>query len=181
MSTTQPTRILAVEIRAARLGYAVFETPKQLRDFGALLFASPRTARRRMARLLHLYRPSVLVLHGVGARYPRDMQARKVTARIARDEARKLAITTARISEPAFKSFFAQYSCRDKYDVAAVLARWHPDLAWRVPPRPKFYDPEPRAMLYFDSIALGVTYLELVCRDRQKHNGANGIFSPASK
>jgi hypothetical protein len=44
--------------------------------------------------------------------------------------------------------------------VAAVLALRFPGLAWRVPPPPEFYDPEPRQMLYFDSIALGLMYLE---------------------
>jgi len=54
MSTTQPNRILAVEIRAGRLGYAVLETPNQLRDFGAAWFDAPVAARSRVARLLRL-------------------------------------------------------------------------------------------------------------------------------
>ena len=161
MSTTQSHRILAVEVRAARLGYAVLETPRELRDFGALLFSSPRRARQRVARLISLYRPAVLVLPGMGARYPRDMQIRKRIIRVARDEARKMKIPVVRVHERGFKSFFGQYSCRDKYDVAAVLAQWFPELTWRVPPKLDFYDPEPRQMLYFDSIALVAAYLEL--------------------
>ncbi len=92
-----PNRILAVEIRAARLGYAVLESPNQLRDFGARLFTSPHDARRRVARLLRTYRPSVLVLAGAGARYPRDMQSRKAVARIGKGEAKKLGIPSVRI------------------------------------------------------------------------------------
>jgi hypothetical protein len=168
MSTIQLTRIMAVEIRAARLGYAVFETSKLLRDFGAAWFDFPAAARSRIARLLELYRPSVLVLRGGSARYPRNMRKRKAIARIARDEARKLAIPVARTSELAFSSYFERHSCRDKYDVAAVLAAEFPDLASRLPLRPKFYDPEPRSILYFDSIALGVSYLRLIGEDNQK-------------
>jgi hypothetical protein len=164
MSTTQHSRILAVEIRAARLGYAIFETPKHLRDFGCAWFDCPAIARSRIAHFLQFYRPSVLVLRGGSARYPRNMRKRKAVARIARDEARKLAIPSARVSEVEFSSSFEQYSCRDKYDVAAVLVAWFPDLAWRLPARPKFYDPEPRSMLYFDSIALGIAYLELIAK-----------------
>jgi hypothetical protein len=181
MSMNQPNRILAVEIRAARLGYAVFETPKQLQDFGAAWFASPRAARSRIARLLRLYRPSVFVLPGAGARYPRDMRVRKAIARIARDEIRKTAIPLVCVSERAFNSFFEQYSCRDKYDMAAAIASWFPELAWRVPLRPKFYDPEPRSMLYFDSIALGVAYLDLASDNKQKRIADDGLLSPASK
>jgi hypothetical protein len=164
MSTTQTNRILAVEIRADRLGYAVLETPTQLRDFGTVWFESHVAARSRIARLIRFYQPSVLVLRGGIARYPRNMRKRKALARIARGEARKVAVPTARVSELEFSSFFEQYSCRDKYDVAAVLVGRFPDLSWRLPSRPKFYDPEPRPMLYFDSIALGATYLSLLAK-----------------
>jgi hypothetical protein len=177
----QTNRILAVEIRTARLGYAVLETSKYLQDFGAAWLDSPMAARSRMSRLLRFYRPSVLVLRGGSARYPRNMRKRRAVARIARDEARKLAVPNARVSELEFSSFFKQYSCHDKYDVAAVLVGCFPELAWRLPSRPKFYDPEPRAMLYFDSIALGITYLEFTSKKEQKHIGGDAILSPASK
>jgi hypothetical protein len=168
MSKDQPSRILAVEIRADRLGYAVFETPKRLCDFGAAWFEAPLAARQRIARLLRLCRPSLLVLRGGMMRYPRNTRKRRLVARIARDEAKKMAIPSVRVSELELSSFFDPYSCRDKYDVAAVLVRWFPDLAWRLPSRPKFYDPEPRPMLYFDSIAPGVTYLEVLSNKRRE-------------
>ena len=180
MNTIKPNRILAVEIRAARLGYAVLETPKQLCDFGALLFSTPRVARGRIARLLHRYQPAVLVLAGAGARYPRNMQSRRAIARIGKNEAKQRGIPSARISEKEFKTFFGQYFCRDKYDIAAVLAKWFPELAWRVPPPLDFYDPEPRQMLYFDSIALGIAYL-LSTQNNKSELTDDRIFSPASK
>ena len=161
MSTTQPKRILAVEIRAARLGYAVFETPKTLRDFGAAWFDSNMAARSRIARLLRLCRPTVLVLRGASRRYIRRSRARRAVVQIAGQEARKLAIPITRITEQEFKSYFARQACRDKYDVARLLAGRFPETAWRLPERPKFFEPEPRAILYFDSIALAAAYLEL--------------------
>jgi hypothetical protein len=181
MSPIQTNRILAVEIRTARLGYAVLETSEYLQDFGAAWFNSPMAARSRMARLLRFYRPSVLVLRGGSARYPRNMRKRRVVARVARDEARKLDVPNARVSELEFSSFFKQYSCRDKYDTGAVLVGCFPELAWRLPSRPKFYDPEPRSMLYFDSIGLGIAYLEFSSKELRKHIGGDEIFSPASK
>ena len=160
MTTTQSNRILAVEVRAARLGYAVFESPKTLRDFGASSFSSAFTARSRVARLIRLYRPSLLVLPDAGMRYPKDMRVRRVVSRIARDEARKAGVPTARVSERIFKSFFEKHSCRDKYDIAKAVAAWFPELAWRLPAPLAFYDPEPSQMLYFDSIALGIVHQE---------------------
>lgn len=181
MSTKLANRILAVEIRAARLGYAVLESPKYLRDFGAATFQSPRAIRSRITRLLRLYQPSVLVLQGAGRRYPRDMRIRKTIARVVRNEAIKAGVSSIRISEQAFKSFFKLYACRDKYEVAALIATWFPELAWRVPPSTlSFYDPEPRQMLYFDSIALAVAYFELSAKSEQSMID-DELLSPASK
>jgi len=160
MSMIQP-RILAVEIRADRLGYAVFETPHQLRDYGASWFDLRGTARSRITRILRLYRPGALVLRGGEMRYPRNTRTRKAIARIAKDEATKAGVTVVHISEQEFNSFFEKYSCRNKYDIAVALAAWFPDLAWRVPREPEYGDPEPRSALYFDSIALGIVHLEL--------------------
>lgn len=159
--TTQPNRILAVEIRAGRLGYAVFETPHNLRDFGAAWFDSNVAARSRIARLLRLCRPTVLVLRGASRRYVRRSRERRAVVQIARQEAKKLAIPITRITEQAFKSYFARHACRDKYDMARLLAGRFPETAWRLPEQLRFYEPEPRPMLYFDSIALAVAYLEL--------------------
>jgi|SRR5579872_5481641 len=158
---TQPDRILAVEIRAGRLGYAFIETPKTLRDFGAAWFDSSVAARSRIANLLGLFQPSVLVLRGASKRYERRSRKRNAIAEIASQEARKLAIPTTRIRERAFKSYFERRACRDKYDIACLLVGRFPEIAWRLPERPKFYEPEPRAMLYFDSIALAAAYLGL--------------------
>jgi len=178
--STQISRILAVEIRAARLGYAVLESTNRLGDFGAASFAIPSAARQRIARMLRLYRPSVLVLHGAGSRYPRDMRVRKSIARIAKDEAKKASVAMAVVPERGFKSFFHQFHCRDKYDIAATVAVRFPELAWRVPPPLDFYDPEPRQMLYFDSIALAIVYLE--SPEKANPNVADdGVLSPASK
>jgi len=109
------------------------------------------------------------------------MGIRKAIVRIARNEAKKRSIPVARLSDRTVRAFFRQYSCRDKYDVAALLATRFPDLAWRLPPRPKFYDPEPGPMLYFDSIALGLAYLERTDENNQISNADGGILSPASK
>jgi len=160
MSTTKPTRILAVEIRAARLGYAVFETPRELRNFGGTWFDSPKVARANIARLFNLYRPSIVVIRGGVMRYPRNMAKRQRIARIVCDEGRKLAISIKRVVSKDFDRFFGSHLCRDKYDVAVTLSQWFPDLARRIPSRPKFYDPEPNSILYFDSIALGIVYME---------------------
>jgi hypothetical protein len=160
MSTNPAYRILAVEVRAGRFGYAVLETPRKLRDFGASEFDSTVTARIRIARLLRLSRPSIVILRGASVRYRQKNRHRRPIIRVVRSEARKLNISVARVSERQLNSFFERFGCCDKYSVAVLLAKWFPEISWRLPAKPKFYDPEPRALLYFDSVALAVAYPE---------------------
>lgn len=84
----------------------------------------------------------------------------------------------AHVADEAFFEYFERYSCHSKYDIAALLATWFPETAWRITPRRKIYQPQPRAMLYFDSAALGVAYLRLE-KETTDENAA--ILSPASK
>jgi hypothetical protein len=157
MSNILPSRILAVEVRSARFGYALFEKPRRLIDFGATSFDSPLTARSRIRRLLQFSHPSLLVL--------RKSLRRKASAQsvvtVIRNEARKCAVPLIFIANRSFKSHYDSHSCRTKYDRAVFIAKLIPEIAWRLPPSRKFYEPEPLAMIYFDSIALAVAHLEL--------------------
>jgi len=178
--STNPYRILAVEVRAGRFGYAVFETTNKLLDFGASEFDSTVTARLRIARLLRLFRPSVVILRGASIRYRQKNRHRRPIVRVMRSEARKLKIPVERIPERDLNSIFNRLGCRDKYDVAVVVAKSFPEISWRLPARPKFYEPEPRALLYFDSVALGMAFLG-ICATSADTQESDGILSPASK
>jgi hypothetical protein len=158
---TSSHRILAVEFRAGRLGYAVLESPLRLNDFGAACVLSLASARSRIARLLRIWRPTILVLRGTSFRYRFISRQRRPVVRVALDEARKAGIPVARFTEEGFNAFFERHSCSDKYEMAEYIAASIPEMAWRLPPRPKMYDPEPRTILYFDSISLAFAYLEL--------------------
>jgi hypothetical protein len=118
----------------------------------------------RISGFLTAFRPSVLVLRGA-SRY-RSRLWRSVT-RSAHREAGKRSIPVARVAQREVTEFFNRQSCRNKYDIAALVAAWFPEIAWRLPPRRKFYEPEPRAMLYFDSIALATAYIRLA--DEKDH------------
>jgi hypothetical protein len=97
-----------------------------------------------------------------------------------RGEASKLAISVVRISDSDLNAFFVRYRCRDKYKVAGLMAKWFPETSWRLPSKPKFYDPEPRALLGFDSMALGAAYLDIHINDGQVPTN-DAMLSPASK
>ena len=176
MSDTKANRILAVEIRAGRLGYAVFETPNRLLDFGGAWFVSSFQARSRIARLLQIFRPSVIVVGSATARGLRKTPDHRLVVRIVRSEGRKLSISVARVSRRALMAYFKSQSYRNKYDRAVLIATWFPEIAWKLPTRRKFYEPEARAMIYFDATALGAVYMRLAGENNR--TDADGTLSP---
>src|SRR4051794_30116960 len=59
---TRTSRILAVDLRESRLGFAAIEIPNKLLEIGIPTFNSPRGAKSRLLSLLKAFKPSVLVL-----------------------------------------------------------------------------------------------------------------------
>ncbi len=160
MNKTHAGRILAVDIRASRLGYAAFETPGRLLDVGVSRFGSPRSARSRVRTLLKRFRPAVLVLDTGTARGPRNQRHASIRKAV-RSEARRGSVSIAVISGRTLRNFFAHHGKRNKFDIARLLGTWFPQLVRKVPPKRKCYDPEPWIMSSFDAVALGAAYLEL--------------------
>ena len=170
-------RVLAVDIRADRIGYAAFETPGHLLDYGTSRFNSGEAGRARVEFLLRALAPFVLVLQRPRARSTRKRQRWDANRRVIEGEAKRLGVPVAFVGERALKLRFAEFNCRNKFQVAALLGEWFPELARHVPQARKCYEPEPWASAYFDAIALGAAYF---MRMADAENDG-GILSPASK
>jgi hypothetical protein len=170
------SRILAVNIRSRRFGYAMFEMPAQFLDCGVSKFGSLRKAESRIAKLLRMFRPSAIVLRKVTARSKRNSRRAKIIIRIIRRQAKRWSIPISFVSERTLKTLFRKHGKNNKYDVAALVAARFPEFAWKVPSRRKFYEPEPWAMTSFDAAALAAAYIELQNSNsaRQSENDATG-------
>jgi hypothetical protein len=66
------------------------------------------------------------------------------------------------VNEGTLETLFRGFKCRNKFQVAELLAMWFPDLGRKVPQKRKAYEPEPWTMTYFDAVALGVAYYMLI-------------------
>lgn len=151
-------RVLAVDIRADRIGYAAFETPGQLLDYGTSRFNAEETGRARVEFLLRALAPSVLVLRRPRTRSTRRHPRWIMNRRVIEGEAKRLGVPVAFVAERALKALFAEFNCRNKFQVAALLGAWFPELARHVPRTRKCYEPEPWTIASFDAIALGAAY-----------------------
>jgi hypothetical protein len=166
MNKDHASRILAVHTRARRFGYAVLETSGRLLDSGVTRFASPETAAVRMAVLCKAFRPSVVVFRKESARRGRSYPSANAARRALRNEGLRRSIQTVVVAERTLRKFFGQKGKNGKYTVALLLVNRFPELAWKLPPRRKAWQPEPWSLSLFDALALGVAYIHM---NAEKH------------
>lgn len=164
--TAHSPRILAIEVRRSRFGYALFEGPRRLLDWGAS--AVPRrvanrtalaAARKRVAAVLRNCRPEIVIL-----RRQRRMRAGKGPASgtmlraISRQTADQL-LPVQFLSRKEIPHAFRAWSAATKQEIAEVLTRIFPELLVRLPTKRKAWQPEHQGMIIFDAVATGYAYL----------------------
>jgi hypothetical protein len=160
MTKIDNSRFLVLDVRAGRIGFAAFSFPKELLDFGSPRFDSSRSAKLRVASLLRAFAPSLLVLRRIRRSSTRGSREWNLVVRAIRDQAKRSSIPVHWVPERALKEFFNRLGCRNKFEVANLLAKWFPEIARKLPRKRKPYEPEPWTLAYFDTISLGIAFLE---------------------
>ncbi len=160
---TKSSRVLAIDLRTQRFGYAAFEGSKRLLDFGARAFAPGGTAgaqvaATRVAALIKLFHPSVIVIReehrGHGGRTP-DMTPVLTSINC---EAKFRSIPVCVMPSEEMKEAFRPFRARTKHEVATMLSGIFPELLWKLPRKRRTWDPERHIVAVFDAIALGFAY-----------------------
>jgi hypothetical protein len=151
-------RILAIDLRSRSFGFAVFEGPTRLLDWGVKSFRQGVNeptipASEKLAALMDDSFPSSIVLR------KRDSDTKKRTemrnALVREGTKRRIAIRL--LSRSGVKNAFPDYN-RNKYTIAAALAKQLPELASKLPSVRKIWKSEDYRMSIFDAAALGVAY-----------------------
>lgn len=158
MRKEYPSRILAVDIRSCRFGYAVFQMPAQLLDSGIARFESPGTATDRIAALCKMFRPSRIVLRKELVRRGRSYCRANAVRRALRNEAKRRLIPIVTVEERTLNNWFHRHGKAGKYAIASFVADRLPQLSWKLPPRRKPWQPEPWNLCLFDAVALGIVH-----------------------
>jgi hypothetical protein len=155
----QTGRILAVDLRAHRFGYAIFELPHQLLDCGIPTFDSSYILAVRLQVLIKLFRPSVIVLDPGARRGLRKKEWRALLITSIRQRASKLGVSVTVVPASVLRNFLKSLGTRNKYRLARLLIGWFPQLSRPTPTARKSYEPERWMMARFDAVGLGVAYL----------------------
>jgi hypothetical protein len=159
MKKPSTCRLLALDVRPRRFGYAVFEPPKRLLDFGVKRFASAETAVARMDSLFTRLRPTVLLLRAIDKRSRRNRPRTREVLRLLRRVAKRSSVQITSVREREMKNYFCRQAKRTKYQIASSLAVAFPDLLWKLPPRRKAWQAEHSRTPIFDAVALAVAYI----------------------
>jgi hypothetical protein len=158
-----PKRLLALEIRASRIGFAVFEGPTRLLDWGARSFENDHKTLRssvsdRIGVLLAFYEPFALVIRG---RICHSTSHKRTLAKIVsaiRVESRRHSTRFIVLKTREVRISFVGNGKITKHDLALSVAQQFEELTWKLPRRRKFYQSEAPAMVVFEAVANGIAF-----------------------
>jgi len=149
-----PKRILALDVHPLSFGFAVFDGPDRLLDWGVRSFRHgvnevkvPMT--RKLAFLIEEYRPRVVLVKPPSTGTLRRMN---MVGKLA--AAYHLPVRVG--SAHSIKSTFPQSNNKDQ--LALAVAERIPALSLYLPPRRKPWKAEHYRMSVFEAVALGLSY-----------------------
>ncbi len=156
-----PTRIFALNPNHKGFGYAVFELPFRLVDWGLSRVTGDKHAGAiaQFEKLLIRFRPDAVVLEDAAAsgsrRQPRVRRLIEALANLAHE--RGIAVyTVARTA--VLKCFSLDDGPATKQSIAKRLAKMFPELSKKLPPLRKAWMSQDERMAIFDALALAVTH-----------------------
>lgn len=154
-----PVPVLAVAPVSQGLGYAVFEGPTRLVDWGIKRVRTDKNRRAvvQTAALVQLYRPRVLVLEDYAG--PGSRRRKRIRALIDQlgEVGRQKRIRTRRYSRGEIAAYFDGPGRVTKEAIARELAQLFPELQPFLPPKRRPWMAEDARMGIFDAIALAIT------------------------
>jgi hypothetical protein len=153
-------RILALDLRMRRFGYAVFEGPRRLLDSGATSqVPSGRdpapVSQWRIGELLKLWTPEAIVVKREVWESLTGKPPVEYFARILTQEAIARSTEIRLLGRDQLAWSFRNLGCQTKYEVASVLVQAFPELAWKLPTERKPWESEDPRMSIFDAAAIG--------------------------
>ena len=156
-------RLIAIDLRSQQFGYAVFEGPKHLMDYGGGQLrpggqAGSVLAVRRIGQLIKQFNPSALATKLPDQHVISRRPGIRTIANAIRRETSMHLIPFSLIGRGDIQEAFGIFKTGNKHEIGLVLAEIFPELLWKLPAKRKLGDPEHPRMVVFDAISVGFTY-----------------------
>ena len=154
-------RVLAIDPSTHGFGYALFEGPNRVVDWGTADIRSDKhaAALKKTEELIRRYEPAVLVVEDCSHKSSRRNPRVRLLTEQMLALARRCGVKGYPLPLVVVYQQFSKQGAKTKYDVALALAREFPALMLRLPPKRKPWQSEDSRMSIFDAAALGYTYL----------------------
>ena len=153
-------RVIALDVRARRFGYVVFEGPHKLLDWGIRTYANADwcVLERRLGDLRSMFAPSIILIRETAERHRFGQPMIRHALRTVKAFAKRALVVIRVIDRSSLRRFFSGGAKVNKQDVARIVADRFPELSWRLPPERKPWQTEPRRQSIFDAASLGLFY-----------------------
>ena len=153
-------RILSLDLRARRFGYAVFEGPHTLLDWGIRTHENGERSlmEYRLDSLRSMFAPSIILVRKTKESHRVGQSMIGHGLRAVKAFAKRVMVVVRVIDGSSLRKFFSEDAKVNKHDVARMVADQFPELSWRLPPKRKPWQTEPTRQSIFDAASLGVFY-----------------------
>lgn len=156
------SKVLALYPNPRGIGYALFNSPKELVDFG-IGYIRPTCntkAMKRVKKYLEYYMPDIVIVRDVKGSADRFKRTQKLIANIC-NESRAQELQVHSYSREQIKEVFSQFNCSTKYEVATTIANWFPELKSFTAPKRKPWEAEHHYTGVFDAISIAIVHYYL--------------------
>ena len=167
MSKHSIQRVLSLDLRARRFGYAVFEGPRTLLDWGIRSHAKGGRSllKHRLNSLRSMFAPSIILVRKTKETHRVAHSMIRYPLHAVKAFAKRVMVVVRVIDGSSLRKFFSKNLKANKHDVARMVADQFPELSWRLPPKRKPWQTEPTRQSIFDAASLGVFYFAQQTRD----------------
>jgi hypothetical protein len=165
---TGTVRLLSLEVCPQRFGFAVFDGPVTLLDWGVRNYRGRHAhrqaaLRRRILVLLRLYAPATLVMRQRDCASIRAHKKTLLAVDMIGADANRHGLKVHSMKGTEVLHFFSKFSCVTKHQIASRIAHWFAELSPKLPSARKSWQSEKHNMAVFDAVATGITFFS---RDR---------------
>src|SRR5258707_9933751 len=166
MNDSSAESILALSVHSQHFGFAVFDGPQGLLDWGTKSFRGGVNAVKipleaKIMALFDTYRPEIIVMNETKMRKHKEL-----VDRIAK-RARRERIRVTFMPWKVVRTMFPEERT-NKYRIAAAIAARYPELLPRLPSERKAWQSEQYGIDMFEAMAMGIAYVNFRTATRKE-------------
>ncbi|MEP0264189.1 hypothetical protein [Dokdonia sp.] len=161
MSKTHQT-ILALYPNRYGIGYAVFDTPNNLVEYG-IGYVQPMSNKKTMQRVkqyIAYYKPTIIITRNINDQNKKSKRIEKLIDCICK-EARLQNFEVHSYTRTQIKDIFLQFGATSKYQISQKIIGWYKQLESYTFPERKRWMTENHNTGVFDAVSLAMTHYYL--------------------